>query len=1457
MKFKNKGFCSSALVVSLLSSTISPYTVFGSSGSTLTDSQLNKLQEESKLDVTVGDQIDPLINTSSTELVKVIVELKEEPISLKTTTDNGFTSYKAYSSVETEHTSFKKFFNGLVATAKTDSSTNSTNLKNSEIGLEYYYALNGLSLSIPGTDVAKLLESGVVKKVWKDVEFKIDDPIVETTSVQESSSSMMDSLGIVNVDQLHSEGVTGRTKEGVAIKVGVIDTGIDYNHPDLTEVYEGSREDSKSSSEVKGWDFVDGDSDPMETTYKDWLDALAEFGETGAPEIYGTSTYYTTHGTHVSGTIAGNRGSGSDNAVLGVAPDVDLYGYRALGPYGAGAASWIIGAIDKSVADDMDVVNMSLGAEVNSPLYVTSTAVNNAVTGGVTFCIAAGNSGSDGEMSLGSPGTAPLAITVGASTFDIAIPTVTTSYTKADGTIVSFENSKMMGTDFSTAVTSVKDLDVVYVGLGSTDEIAATDVKGKVALITRGTYALVDKIKNVKEAGAVAAIMINNIDGEIQSYSGSNQKFCPTYQISKADGEAFVDYLANGGTLKVTFTNPAVSVSDGDELAGFSSRGPVGVTYDIKPDVVAPGVSIFSSVTGEPVLSNEGTFTGEYDYQYAYERESGTSMATPHVAGIAALILSVHPEYTPADVKAVLSNTSVALKDKTLSVFEQGAGRVDAYEAVKTNVFIKSKDQRVTRDYASDLATYTEKTIEVERGSLNFGVASEEGDVTLTKNMSIENRGTKAKNFDVKVVFHDSRTGVSGTEDILSAVDNNLKLTVPSTLTVESKETKNFNVELFVPQTAELGKYEGYIYFTDKESNKTYPVPFAFSSAKAGISAYEINKITVQSGGENWEYTNRAVGTGFVLGTVMDKLTWYLEDENGEPIGYIGVVNATPLKTNVAYTINYLFTGTVYKFENNTSNEETLVSALVPTGYYNVVMQGRGANGKIYEEKRPLYVDNSPAKLTVSRNGTVLKDGVYEVEDSDFVYGEAQINGNDYSGVAYWIDIEVKDKGIENLYNKYGYDVDQSDNTLYFYSFPYTSQALKRYGSSFPLDEYGKTRFGLEQSDFIYNGKTDAVITSFANADMANNVTYSHLAFVKKGTKYLDLNVLEDSIQKDDTATLLVNVNNVDYLNKIAMPVIYNGTIFELESIEFADPTLAAKANDPTLTGINKPVISYTISGKGTAAEQIDITANNLLKNRNLDLDLLKLKFKVKSDELYYSKTVFKTSSAKYDWSQSALNNGKNVPIDSFLQAFVNFSSKNTRVRGMLFPQAISKYDSNTLSVTATKDLLTVGAKVYALGEDGTRYDGTILDSSGTFEIRNIPADGKSYYVYTEVPGHLTTYQQIFSGIDLNDETTDNLQGQYINVGIQNSSYAGDVNDDGVIDALDAEAVIEAYKFRASDEYNPADFNLDGVVDSTDLRFVEKNFGKSEINTKAEPQSTFGDKNLDYYLRRVGLVPVK
>lgn len=405
---------------------------------------------------------------------------------------------------------------------------------------------------------------------------------------------------------------------GKGIKVGVIDTGIDYRHEDLRRSYKG------------GHDLVDGDDDPMESE--------------------GTDGPSTLHGTHVAGIIAAN------GKIHGVAPEAEVIAYRALGPGGSGTTEQVLAAIEQAIKDKVDVLNLSLGNNVNGPDLPISLALNKAAEEGIVPVTSSGNSGPN-LWTVGSPGTATRAISVGATTPPMKIP-----YLSLDGQTEKIRLEPMQGSDRW-------DLDRSYPmefgGLGKPEELKG--VKGKIALIERGEIPFTEKAHNAYERGAIAVIIYNHLGG---SFIGNleGEVDLPVATISKKDGEKLRKMLKTNHHLARTHM-----VEEKDILADFSSRGPVTSTWEIKPDVVAPGVAINSTIPG------------------GYLALQGTSMAAPHVAGACALIKQAHPEWTPEEIKAALMNTAKPITDvagRPYRTYEQGAGRIQVEEAIKTKSLV-------------------------------------------------------------------------------------------------------------------------------------------------------------------------------------------------------------------------------------------------------------------------------------------------------------------------------------------------------------------------------------------------------------------------------------------------------------------------------------------------------------------------------------------------------------------------------------------------------------------------------------------------------------------------------------------------------------------------------------------------------------------------------------------------
>ena len=472
----------------------------------------------------------------------------------------------------------------------------------SKVRKTYERVLNGFSIELLESEVDMLRELKEIKRV---------DKVVNYTANLDSSVPFIGGGEMRSILDAEGERVTGK-----GVKVAVIDTGIDYTHPDLARNYKG------------GYDVIDYDDDPMETLAKQGLPTL--------------------HGTHVAGII------GANGQLKGVAPEVDLYAYRALGPGGQGTTEQVIEAIEKAVEDGVDVINLSLGNSVNGPDWPTSLALDQAVDQGIVAVTSNGNSGPN-MWTVGSPGTSTKAISVGASAPPLQTPYIT--LTGLDKEISLYPIGGAL------PWTLKRDFEVVDAGYGMKEEFEQLDVNGKVVIIKRGLIPFSEKANNAKEVGAKAVLIYNNLSGAFVGAIELGVKL-PVVSISKEDGDWLVSQIKEQKDPYVR----TIYRHEEDFIAPFSSRGPVTNTWEVKPDLVAPGISIDSTVPK------------------GYLGLNGTSMSSPHVAGAAALIKQVHPDWSPEQVKAVLMNTTKKLTKpdgEPYLPFEQGTGRLQVDKAIR------------------------------------------------------------------------------------------------------------------------------------------------------------------------------------------------------------------------------------------------------------------------------------------------------------------------------------------------------------------------------------------------------------------------------------------------------------------------------------------------------------------------------------------------------------------------------------------------------------------------------------------------------------------------------------------------------------------------------------------------------------------------------------------------------
>lgn len=499
---------------------------------------------------------------------------------------------------------------------------------------------------------------------------------------------------------------------GDGVKVAVIDTGVDYNHPDLDVNY------------VDGYDLVDLDEDPMETQQ-----------EQGMPTL---------HGTHVSGII------GADGEKFkGVAPDVDLYAYRALGPGGSGTSIQVIAAMEQAIDDGVDIINLSLGNSVNGPDFPTSVAVNRAVKLGVAVVIANGNAG-PANWTVGSPATASKALSVGASTYPEKVAYLYESLKDKSIPLNSMNGAPKWNFTRDYPIVSIQE----------------KNLRGKIAIVERGKkIPFYEKAKAAQDKGAEAVIIYNNEKGNFHgSVESENDPIqIPAASITKKDGEWLINNLEKRQLYIETKYQDIPKT-----IASFSSRGPVTVNWDIKPDVVAPGANILSTVPG------------------GYAVLQGTSMAAPHVAGALALVKEAHPDWTVDQLTNALKTTAQPLYDPSgtiLAPIVQGMGLINPKAAIQTDTILQEP-------------------------LLSFGKV-EQHQESKTVNLTVENTSNVAQSYYFTIPKQ----------------QQGFRWELPQEFTVKANAKKSVPITLDVTSNwLDKGIHQGYLALNSE--NKTYQLPF-------------------------------------------------------------------------------------------------------------------------------------------------------------------------------------------------------------------------------------------------------------------------------------------------------------------------------------------------------------------------------------------------------------------------------------------------------------------------------------------------------------------------------------------------------------------------------------------------------------------------------------------------------
>jgi subtilisin family serine protease len=591
-----------------------------------------------------------------------IVVFKDQPLATYDGRIRGYAKTRPASGKLNPNSAAAKKYLGLLKTRHTAYGRwLRANAPKARITSQYYTSLNAVAVKLNGSAIGRLRANPNVLAVEYNALYR---PDMSESYKHIAAAGAWAAAG-------------GRANAGSGVKVGIIDSGIDPTHPFF---------DPTGFSYPPGFPKCDA-ADRTGTTCNNVTPKVIvarvfynKNNQTGftakpIPEIGD-------HGTHVAGTVAGVTGKVAMvegvaiDDMSGVAPGAWLGNYNVFpGEVESARSEDILNAVETAVLDGMDVLNLSLGGGYRGNNDLLAKSLDSAVAAGVVVVTAAGNNG-PGSFTIDSPGRARDIITVGASTNDHFVGQPITYGATTAGAAVG---------EFPPLPSGTFDLFVSGTATGLSDactSLPASTKANELVLVTRGTCTFSAKVRTAIAAHYDGVIVRNNVAGDptAMAKDGLGGDVLPAVMLGKADGDAL--RTAAPATVTVAATFSEFVTTNEDILAGFSSQGPTFVDFALKPDLTSVGVNVLSSTVCDvsPVPCGDN---GDWAFF------AGTSMSSPHVAGSAAVLLDIHPTWTPVQVKSALANTAdLVVKNafdanpaKTIGPMLQGGGRQDLTEA--------------------------------------------------------------------------------------------------------------------------------------------------------------------------------------------------------------------------------------------------------------------------------------------------------------------------------------------------------------------------------------------------------------------------------------------------------------------------------------------------------------------------------------------------------------------------------------------------------------------------------------------------------------------------------------------------------------------------------------------------------------------------------------------------------
>jgi len=642
--------------------------------------------------------------------VTVIVQLKGEPGAVyaararqqgRAVSAEELQAYRSQGAAEQDKFLASLASRGVAAELAARGVKNTDGSLAATVPLRYTLVYNGLALKVPAASVDALKAMPEVRGVQPN---------------QMLYTALDQSVGYINAPKVY-----GAVKEvsqfdnlregyeGQGINIAVLDTGIDWTHP----MFGGDPTPPRLGVAPP---VAAANTNQKVIYYLPLTDIAANDG-------FG-------HGTHVASTAAGYLaqhpgadglpGTPDDIRLHGVAPQAKLMSYTVcsnirsipgslgLPSVGGCEAADTMMALEDAVSPFTltlqpkpvaHIINLSLGGS-GGPDNATAVACSNAALTGATVVASSGNSG-PGEGTTGSPAAGVHVISVGATTHP-GVAGASFSASVAGGR----DGMNLNQLEGSSAPPATMTNNYVYCNFADTPDQVPDSVRGKIALIRRGstvdggaagTGLFANKVTQVAAKGAVAAVIYNNVDGELSGVT-TYASTIPVFGLSKDNGEylrSIIGSAAAGAVSAKQLTVKKVSAAFMGQMGDFSSRGPVRGLGQVKPDISAPGVAVLAAVPPGSLLGAIGTLEGTPNYAHL----DGTSMSAPHATGVAALIKQAHPDWTPDVIRTVMINTATNLRSSAGapkadgpgtadSIIAQGGGLVDVPEAVRAKALM-------------------------------------------------------------------------------------------------------------------------------------------------------------------------------------------------------------------------------------------------------------------------------------------------------------------------------------------------------------------------------------------------------------------------------------------------------------------------------------------------------------------------------------------------------------------------------------------------------------------------------------------------------------------------------------------------------------------------------------------------------------------------------------------------